>query len=113
MKRLRAYRKFLGPAAATIFSPLAQISQERSGDSIRVNHLETVEQIIVGHGIPGPLPAITMQLYWTLYLGTFKYWAADASPNQEDTLALLDQSLKLFIALLRQQGAANDEPKAE
>jgi hypothetical protein len=44
-----------------------------------------------------------MQLYWTLYLGVFAYWAADESANQEDTLALLDQSLKLFVASLRKE----------
>jgi hypothetical protein len=44
---------------------------------------------------------VTVQLYWTLYLGVFAYRAADDSPGQEDTLALLDQSLKLFAASLR------------
>jgi AcrR family transcriptional regulator len=102
LKRLRDYRKFLSPAAETIFSPLAQSSRERTGDAIRVSHLEDVERIIAGHGI-GPLSAVALQLYWTLYLGVFAYWAHDASPNQEDTLALLDQSLNLFIASLRRE----------
>ena len=44
---------------------------------------------------------LTLQLYWTLYLGVFGYWAADSSPHQEDTLALLDQSLNLFVAPLK------------
>jgi AcrR family transcriptional regulator len=103
LKRLRDYRKFLAPAAETIFSPLAQFAPDRPGDSIRVSHLEVVERIIAAHGIAQPLSALTMQLYWTLYLGVFGYWAADASPNQEDTLALLDQSLSLFIASLSQK----------
>jgi AcrR family transcriptional regulator len=103
LKRLRDYRKFLSPAAETIFSPLAQSSLERTGDTIRVSHLEAVERIISGHGVAAPLSAVTLQLYWTLYLGVFAYWASDASPNQEDTLALLDQSLNLFIASLRRE----------
>ena len=107
LKRLRDYRKFLSPAADTIFSPLAsplaQSSSGRTGDSIRVSHLETVERIVSDHCIEAPLPAVTMQLYWTLYLGVFAYWAADPSPNQEDTLALLDQSLSLFVASLRRE----------
>jgi len=41
-----------------------------------------------------------MQLYWTLYLGVLAYWATDVSPKQEDTMALLDQSLMLFVASL-------------
>jgi len=43
---------------------------------------------------------VTLQLYWTLYLGVFAYWATDESPQQEDSLAVLDQSLKLFVTLL-------------
>jgi hypothetical protein len=41
-----------------------------------------------------------MQVYWTLYLGVFAYWAADESPHQEDTMALLDHSLRLFAGSL-------------
>jgi AcrR family transcriptional regulator len=100
-KRLRRYRGFLAPAAETIFSPLAQYAPERTGDSIRVQQLELVEGIAERHGIAAPLPSVSLQLYWTLYLGAFAWWTADASPNQEDTLALLDQSLKLFAASLR------------
>jgi AcrR family transcriptional regulator len=97
---LREFRGFLAPAAETIFSPLARSSAERPGDGIRVDHLQQVEAIIRLHGFPGPRSAVTMQLYWTLYLGVFAFWAADESPGQEDTLALLDQSLKLFVTSL-------------
>jgi hypothetical protein len=45
-----------------------------------------------------PLPAVLLQLYWTLHLGAFAFWASDGSPHQEDTLALLDRSLHLFAA---------------
>jgi AcrR family transcriptional regulator len=111
LKKLRKFRKVLASAAETIFSPLARSSRECAGDSIRVQHLEQVEQILAAHRVPGPLPAVTMQLYWTLYLGVFAYWAADDSPNQEDTLALLDHSLKLFIGSL--EGERNHERETE
>ncbi len=113
LKGLRPHRSFLALAAETVFSPLARSSPDRTGDTIRVRHLEMVEQIIGAHGGNGPLRAVTMQLYWTLYLGVFAYWAADESPNQEDTLALLDQSLKLFIASLDRKGENHDQRKPE
>ena len=100
LRRLKHSRSFLGTALETILSPLARFSVDHPGDSIRTEHLETVEQLIASHGVKVPLSAVTMQLYWTLYLGVLAYWAADASPNQEDTLALLDQSLELFVASL-------------
>jgi len=113
LRSLRKSRGFLAPAAETIFSPLARSSPDRTGDAIRVRHLELVEEIIAAHGGNRPLRAVSLQLYWTLYLGVFAYWAADASPNQEDTLALLDQSLKLFIASLDRKGEDNDQRKPE
>jgi AcrR family transcriptional regulator len=112
LKSLREYRDFLGPAAETIFSPLAQFSAEKTGDAIRVHHLGMVEQLVGAYGGTVPLPAVTLQLYWTLYLGVFAFWAADRSPHQEDTLALLDQSLKLLVPSLLQRGS-HDRPKPE
>jgi len=100
LRKLREFRRFLAPAADTIFSPLARQTPDSPGDAIRVGHLELVVGIVASHGFPASLPAVTMQLYWTLYLGVIAYWAADDSPGQEDTLALLDQSLKLFVASL-------------
>lgn len=100
LRNLREYRRFLGQAADTIFSPLARQSPESAGDAVRVDHLELVEEIVTAHGFPPPRSVVTMQLYWTLYLGVFAFWAADDSPGQEDTLALLDQSLKLFVVSL-------------
>jgi hypothetical protein len=67
----------------------------------------------VNHGITMPLSPVTMQLYWTLYLGVLAYWAADTSLNQEDTLALLDQSLKLFVALLQTRSSPNGDASEE
>lgn len=100
LRSLREFRKFLAPASETIFSPLARQSPDSPGDAIRVDHLELVQSIVTSHGFSTSLPAVTVQLYWTLYLGVFAYWAADDSPGQEDTLALLDRSLKLFAASL-------------
>jgi hypothetical protein len=41
-----------------------------------------------------------MHLYWTLFLGVVAYWSGDDSPNQEDTLAVLDQSMHVFVTSL-------------
>lgn len=101
LANLREFRKFLGPAAETIFSPLACPSATSAGDAIRAGHLELVEATASRYGFRDGLSVVAAQLYWTLYLGVFAFWAADDSPGQEDTLALLDRSLKLFVASLR------------
>ena len=100
LSNLRELREFIGPACETIYSPLARGSMDSPGDAIRVDHLELVDAMIRSHGFPGPRSVVSAQLYWTLYLGVFAFWAADDSPGQEDTLALLDQSLRLFVSTL-------------
>ena len=100
LRSLRRLKGFLAAAAETIFSPLARKASESPGDSIRVSQLEAMQSRAAAHGYVTPLSTLTIQLYWTLYLGVFFFWAADESRHQEDTLALLDQSLKLFVASL-------------
>jgi len=100
LRSLRRFRRFLPAAAETVLSPMRRSSDESPGEVLRLNHLEAVERIIAAHGIPAPLPPFALQLYWTLYLGVFAHWATDESPQQEDSLALLDQSLKLFVSAL-------------
>lgn len=112
LSALRDYRRFMADAAETILSPLRRYAKESAGDAIRANHLEAIEQILAGHGVTQPA-TLTMQLYWTLYLGVFAHWATDESPSQEDTLALLDQSLKLFIAALPRSGEGTHEDQSE
>jgi AcrR family transcriptional regulator len=102
LTNLREYRKFLPAAAETIFSPLRRLTPESPGESLRRKHLEAVERVIARHHVDVPIPDVTLQLYWTLYLGVFAHWAIDDSPHQEDSLAVLDQSLKLFVSLLNQ-----------
>ena len=51
-RNLREFRKFLAPACETIFGPLARPSPGSSGDSIRVDHLELVDEIMTTHGFP-------------------------------------------------------------
>jgi AcrR family transcriptional regulator len=100
LRSLRKLRGFLSAAAETIFSPLARKAGASPGDAIRIGQLEAMQRMAAAHGYLTPMSPLTVQLYWTLYLGVFSFWAADESPHQEDTLALLDQSLKLFVASL-------------
>ena len=67
-----------------------------------MGHLETVRELITSRGqvTAGTPNAMTMHLYWTLYLGVLSFWAADESPNREDTLVVLDQSMRLFVGSL-------------
>jgi AcrR family transcriptional regulator len=108
---LHPYRGFLGAACETLFSPLARSSPDSPGDAIRIDHLKLVDLTIAAHGFTSPRSGVAIQLYWTLFLGILAFWAADDSPGQEDTLALLDHSLKLYVAspLIQHQLTHNEK----
>lgn len=104
LRSLAGYRGFLPAAAETVLSPLRRPTVESPAETIRTDHLEAVQEILARHGVPVPLPLVTLQLYWALYLGVFGFWSTDESPHQEDSLALLDRTLKLFIGALNGGG---------
>jgi AcrR family transcriptional regulator len=100
LRQLRPFRKFLPALLQTELSPLALPNRTESDEAFRVAHLELVSGIARKHGDAEPSP-LALQIYWTLYTGVLVFWSADTSPKQEDTLALLDQSLNMFTAWLR------------
>jgi AcrR family transcriptional regulator len=99
LRQLKPLRKFIAPLLETVLSPLAAVHRSESVTSLRVDHLETVSEIVCKHR-EAELDPVALQMYWTLYTGVLAFWAGDKSPKQEDTLALLDQSLAMFVAWL-------------
>lgn len=107
LRGLKAFRKYVTALLDAELLPLV----DRGGDSqsLRAAHLETVGQIAARHGVSDALTPLATQLYWTLFVGVLAFWSKDASPKQEDTLALLDQSLAMFCGwLAAQQPPHND-----
>ncbi len=101
MRLIRPYRKFLLPLLETTWSPLAKPAADDAGQSLRTAHLETVEQLARPFVDAQRLTPVASQMYWTLYLGVLAHWINDKSPKQEDTLALLDQSIAMFVGWLQ------------
>jgi AcrR family transcriptional regulator len=99
LRHLKPLRKFLRPLLETALSPLAAADRRAADDALRVDHLQTVAGIVRKHGLPDPT-SVTLHVYWALYTGVLGFWIADKSPKQEDTLALLDESMTMFSAWL-------------
>jgi len=95
LRKLKPIRKHLPAILSTILSP-ACIDAEEDTCHLRVSHLESVAALAHQHG-QGELPASALQIYWSLYTGLLLFWAGDSSPRQEDTFALLDHSLEMFL----------------
>ncbi|MHC4416541.1 MAG: TetR/AcrR family transcriptional regulator [Planctomycetota bacterium] len=107
--RLAPHRSWVTQVMEGTLGPLApQPEPESPGDRVRLEHLQTVRALITDSEL-SPAP-VSIQMYWTLYLGLLAFWSRDASSGQEDTLIVLDESLALFV---RSLSPANDQLENE
>jgi AcrR family transcriptional regulator len=112
LRKLRPYRKYLPVVFETSLSPLA-FSERGESRTMRNIHLETLGGIVSRHCGAEGFTAVAAQLYWTLYLGVLMFWSRDRSRKQEDTLALVDESLNMFVGWLTGAEPATDETNRE
>ena len=106
LREMRPHRGFVGPVLETAFSPFGGSDLARAGDAARVRHLESVGEILRRHGRAADARAVVMHLYWTLYIGVLAFWSKDESRHQEDSLAVLDQSMQLFVNAMDEDGTS-------
>jgi len=100
IRRLEPYRHYAAPVIETGLSPFTPGASCAVGERLRVRHLESVVDILAAHDASIEPSFVAMHLFWTLYLGVLAFWSKDASPKQEDTLIVLDQSIRLFVGSL-------------
>jgi len=100
LREMRPHRSFVGPVLETAMSPFGPSQVSSEGEKARQDHLATVAEMIIDRFGLDAATSVTLQLYWSLYLGVLAFWSRDDSPHQEDTLAMLDQATRLFVASL-------------
>lgn len=113
MRRLGAFRSWLYPALGLALSPALRGDALPDAESIRVEHLALVEDVLAGYGILDTAGPLALHLYWTLFTGVVAFWAQDESPHQEDSRALLDQSMAMFARTLIPEGDRSCPPVQE
>jgi AcrR family transcriptional regulator len=109
LRKLKPWRKQLPVLLETGLNPL-NVTTADDVQAMRLSHLDIVAQLARNHGL-GDLPAMALQLYWTLYVGVLMFWAQDSSPKQEDTLGLLDSSIAMFSGWLQPEKDGSSENK--
>ena len=113
LRCLSPYRRFASQVIETQPPRPSSMPNDLAGaDEALRDYMERVSELIARHGPNGGQPptVITLHLYWTLLLGVLSYWADDPSPQQEDTLVLLDQSLRMFVHSLSEQNHRTELP---
>lgn len=109
LRSLKPLRCCVRPVLEGALSPLAASTSAPEGESLRTDHLEIIGSILARHGQTEP-SCVTLHLYWMLFTGVLAFWLEDSSPHQEDTLALLDQALKMFVGSLPEPVADPSKP---
>jgi len=103
LRRLKPLRKLLHPVFETTIKSPVPADRTTAAAQFRGGHLDVVEDILKDFCRPAAVPPMALQLYWTLYTGVLSFWCEDRSRNQEDTLALLDQSLRMYVLWMNQE----------
>ena len=105
LEYLAPYEQFIGAAllhALKPSSPLGPFSHRAM--ELRHRYLGFVEELIE-ESIPkqkqNPLAFLAPEVFWIYYLGTLLYWLYDSSEDKQNTLAFLDRSLTIGVALLK------------
>ena len=99
LRCIRSTRKFIRPLLDTALTPAANPLADEPAAALRANLTEQFVDILNGHGFDEP-SSVALNIFWSLYVGVLTFWGGDKSPRQEDTLALLDQSLQMFVSWL-------------
>lgn len=111
LRRMQPLHPFLGPVLERSLSPFPRKNSCPEGDAARQEQLAAVQEIIGRHGFTEPPNHVAMTIYWSLYLGILACWTGDNSPNQEESRALIDYSLQVFVRTIsgfdEEKGAVN------
>jgi AcrR family transcriptional regulator len=101
---LEPHERFIGAAFVHALRPGSKIGFSVEAIALRDRYLSFVEELIASSYPPGRRPPLTWfapQAFWIFYIGALLYWLHDTSPGKQSTLAFLDRSLRLGIAVLQ------------
>ena len=96
LRSLRKLRKLMPPVIETGLSTPVFSGDRQSGSQLAGDQLEAAAEIVRDHRIAPERWSTAAPIYWSLYVGVLTFWSNDRSPKQEDTLAMLDQSMNMF-----------------
>jgi AcrR family transcriptional regulator len=101
---LAPYEKFIGAAFVHALRPTSKIAFSMQALDLRNRYIAFVQELLrESRGVPAGslLTWAAPSVFWIYYVGILLYWLNDASKGKQHTLALLDRSLKLGVAMLR------------
>lgn len=100
---LEPHQRFIGAAFIHALRPASKLGFSSQALALRNRYVNFVGEL-VQESIPsagGLFAWFAPPVFWIYYLGILLYWLNDVSEGKQNTLALLDRSLKVGVMLLR------------
>ena len=104
LEYLAPYEKFIGAAFVHALRPTSRIAFSMRALDLRNRYIAFVQELLQDStSVPAGslLTLVAPSVFWIYYIGILLYWLNDSSKGKQHTLALLDRSLKLGVAMLR------------
>ena len=101
---LAPHEKFIGAAFVHALRPTSKIAFSMQALDLRNRYIAFVHELIQdSDSVPSGslLSWAAPSAFWIYYVGILLYWLNDASAGKQHTLALLDRSLSIGVAMLR------------
>jgi AcrR family transcriptional regulator len=102
---LAPYERFIGAAVIQALRPTSRLSPlSLHSQQLQLRYMAFVEELIeqsAPRRARAALGGWGPRVFWLFYMGVVLYWLHDTSDDKQDTLAFLDRSLKLGVAILR------------
>ena len=104
---LAPHERFIGAAFVHALKPGSKLGPfSPNAQALQFRYLAFVQEMVDESIRRGEIRAAgwwTPHVFWIYYLGVLLYWLHDTSPAKQQTLAFLDRSLKIGVAVLRKR----------
>jgi len=111
LERFEPYEEFIGAVYMRALSPNSKLSPLRLESQERhLRYLRFIREVFLEAEADGEIPPVGdfgAYAFGLFQLAILTHWLRDPSPGKEQTLALLDRSLKLGTHFLRHNGGWN------
>lgn len=105
LEYIAPYERFIGAALMEALKPSSKLGFfSHKALALRHRYVGFVQELFEESlpkkgGIPVSLWA--PEAFWIYYVGTLLFWLHDSSPRKQNTLAFLDRTLKIGVAVVR------------
>ncbi|OWK36743.1 Transcriptional regulator, TetR family [Fimbriiglobus ruber] len=104
LRALEPHRDYFIPVLEAVLKPPSGAADDPETAAVRAGHLDRVRGLLATHRPAVPTGPVTEHLYWSLYAGVLTFWAAAPPPDRDETLAVLDHSVRAFVGWLDAAG---------